>query len=67
MTRGQEAIMRYVRQSFVGGSIRMETVGEDKVRGTDRTGEHMTLTMNLYCDIMDADTGTALRKIRSAP
>lgn len=62
MTRGQEAIMRYVSQNFVGGSIRMEAVVEDKVRVTNRTGEHMTLTMNLYCDILDADNGQLYAK-----
>ncbi|NCC43880.1 MAG: hypothetical protein EOM18_09935 [Clostridia bacterium] len=34
----------------------MKDIGEDKVLLTDRTGASMTLTMNLYCDVMDAET-----------
>ena len=38
-------------------SISLALIGRDKVEVTDQKGDHMTLTMNLYGDIMDADSG----------
>lgn len=57
MTWAQECICSYIRKNFVMGSVDLTLVGMDKVKVTDKKGDHMTLTMNLYGDIMDADSG----------
>ena len=56
MTLAQESIMAYIQKNFVPGSVRCVPEGDDCVRVIDRTGESMRLTMNLFGDIMDADT-----------
>lgn len=58
MTNIQQSIINYINKNFISGSVKTQLIGEDKVKVTDRTGENMTLTMNLYCDILDADTNT---------
>lgn len=57
MTRAQECIFSYIRKNFVMESISLALIGRDKVEVTDQKGDHMTLTTNLYGDIMDADSG----------
>lgn len=57
MTIGQRTILRYIDKNFVRGSVRTVAIGDDKIMVIDGNGESMTLTMNIYCDIMDADTG----------
>lgn len=56
MTRTQESIMTYIRKNFFPWSIQCIPEGEDCVKIIDRTGESMRLTMNLFGDIIDADT-----------
>lgn len=62
MTRAQLVIMKYIRLNFVNGSVRIEMIGLDKVRITDHKGDCLTFTVNLYCDILDADTGQLYAK-----
>lgn len=57
MTRAQETIIKYIRQNFIDGSIKINMVDLDKVRITDHNGDRLTLTLNLYCDILDVETG----------
>lgn len=56
MTRAQIILRKYIKKNFADGAVTITDIGDDKVRITDHTGESMTLTMNIYCDIMDADT-----------
>lgn len=58
MTIGQRTILRFIDKNFAPGTIRTTAVGNDKIKVTDRKGESIMLTMNIYCDIMDADTGS---------
>lgn len=57
MTNIQKIILIHIKKSFVPGSVKTELVGGSKVKVTDGTGAGMTLTANIYGDIMDADTG----------
>lgn len=56
MTKAHIILRQYIKKNFHEGAVDIEDVGEDMVRLTDCKGESMTLTMNIYCDIMDADT-----------
>ena len=56
MTVEQKTILRYIEKNVLPSSISTVTVGNDKVKVIDSTGESMTLTMNIFCDIIDADT-----------
>lgn len=56
MTRAQELLMKYIHKNFVEGSIQTEWVSGGTVKVTDKNGESMLLTMNLFGDIMDAET-----------
>ncbi len=54
MTKTQELILRYLNtQNFEGST---KAVGDYIVEVTDQSGTVKRLTMNLFCDIMDADT-----------
>lgn len=57
VTIGQRTILRYIDKNFVRGSVRTVALGDDKIMVIDSNGESLTLTTNIYCDIMDADTG----------
>ena len=57
MTEAQRMIIKYVDENFIKGSVRVELQGLSEVKITDWKKVSMTLTINLYCDIMDAETG----------
>ena len=42
MTRAQECIYSYIRKNFVMESISLVLIGRDKVKITDKNGDHMT-------------------------
>lgn len=56
MTKVQESIREYIYKNFHPESVLLFPKGEDQIRIIDKTGASMTLTMNLFGDIMDADT-----------
>lgn len=56
MTRAQEVIKKYIYINFHPDSVQLFPVGRDKVKLIDSEGESMVLTMNIYGDIMDAET-----------
>lgn len=56
MTRAQEVIKKYIYMNFHRDSVLLFPVDQDKIKLIDREGTSMTLTLNLYGDIMDADT-----------
>lgn len=55
-TRAQLLIRKYICMRFYLNNITMKNVDIDKVKVTDSKGQNIVFTMNLYCDIMDADT-----------
>lgn len=57
MTKLQELLHRYIDNHFEKGTVSIQNVSPDKIRVRNCTGENMTLTMNLFCDVLDADTG----------
>lgn len=56
MTRAQEVIKKYIHINFHPDSVLLFPVGRDKVKLIDSEGESMVLTMNIFGDIMDAET-----------
>lgn len=62
MTVAQRVIHSYISQNFEKGHFTFQDVEPDKVLIRDNVGEVMTLTINLYCDIMDADSGKIYAK-----
>lgn len=56
MTRAQEVIKKYIHNNFHPDSVLLFPVDRDKVKLTDSEGESMVLTMNIYGDIMNAET-----------
>ncbi len=56
MTRAQELIRKYIYTNFHPDSVLLFPVDRDKVKLIDSEGESMVLTMNIYGDIMDAES-----------
>lgn len=56
MTIVQEAIKKYIYINFHPNSVLLFPLDHDRIKVIDSEGESMTLTMNLFGDIMDADT-----------
>lgn len=56
MTNAQKLIMKYLNKNFIPGSIHIDLLNEECVKVTDKQGDEMKLTINLFGDIMDADT-----------
>lgn len=56
MTIAQEVIKRYIYINFHPNSVLLFPRDQDKIKIIDSEGESMTLTMNIFGDIMDADT-----------
>lgn len=56
MTIAQETIMRYIYQNFSPGSFYTTVIGKDRIKVTCFREKDVTLTLNLYGDIIDADT-----------
>ena len=61
MTIAQEDITRYIRTQFAGG-YRINPEGEGVVRLTDKDGQTMRFTCNIFGDIMDADSKQIIAK-----
>lgn len=56
MTRAQELIRKYIYINFQQDSVLLFFVDRDKVKLIDSEGESMMLTMNIFGDIMDAES-----------
>ncbi len=56
MTRAQEVIKKYIHINFHSDSVLLFPVDRDKVKLIDSEGESMVLTINIYGDIMDAES-----------
>lgn len=62
MTRAQEMIINYINQQFVPGSVEIIPIGESHVKITDKNKESLTFTVNIFGDIIDADTNNVVAK-----
>lgn len=62
MTRAQNMIIKYINQQFVPGSVTIIPVGESHVKITDKNKESLTFTVNIFGDIIDADTNNVVAK-----
>ena len=60
MTNAQRWISKYIDQNFAPGSVNKEFLNQDAVKITDRSGESLTLSMNIFGDIMLANTKTII-------
>lgn len=56
MTVAQEWICRYIDTQFEKGTVRKIPVGRGNVRVEDMDGKSITFTVNMFGDVMDADT-----------
>lgn len=56
MTAVQKSIQKYIDANFYPGSVELTLVGNDKIKVTDKEENNMTLSLNLYGDIIDTDT-----------
>jgi hypothetical protein len=52
-SNAQVQIREYITSRFFLDGIRIEDIGADQVRITDREADTMTLTCNLYGDILE--------------
>ena len=57
MTRAQEVIRKYIYTDFPKDGVLLFPTGKDKIKIIDEKGKSMTLTINLFGDILNADTG----------
>lgn len=55
MTNVQKSIQRYIDQMFIGEDVKTELVGNSQIKVAEEGG-CVTLTMNIYGDIMDVQT-----------
>lgn len=56
MTVAHKVLHRYIDQNFERGFFDVKDLDPDKVMLRDRQGDSITLTLNVYCDILDANT-----------
>lgn len=66
MTRAQNMIVNYINQQFVPGSVAIIPVGESHVKITDKSKESLTFTVNIFGDIIDADTNKIIAEAKAA-
>lgn len=66
MTRAQNMIVNYINQQFVPGSVTIIPVGESHVKITDKNKESLTFTVNIFGDIIDADTNKIIAEAKAA-
>lgn len=57
LTRVQECIVNYLKTQFHEGVVTMTPKGDSSIILIDRTGAEMIFSANIYCDILDGDTG----------
>lgn len=55
-SRAISILRQYIDKHFYKGSVKIEAIGDSTVKVTDGKGDSMNLTINIYCDIIDADT-----------
>lgn len=56
MTIAQKTLKKYIYTNFHPDSVLLFPIGKDKIKVIDAEGNSMTLTLNLFGDIMDDDT-----------
>lgn len=56
MTNAQKSIQKFIEIMWLGKDVKTELIGDSQVEVNDEEGGSVTLTMNIYGDIMDAKT-----------
>ena len=56
MTQAQEVIKSYIYQKYQQDSVLLFPTDKDKIKLIDADGSKMTLTINIFCDILDVNT-----------
>lgn len=56
MTTAQKVIRKYIYVNFHPDSVLLFPIDKDKIKLTNSEGASMTLTLNVFGDIMDAET-----------
>lgn len=56
MTRAQEVIRNYIYQNYQPDSVLLFPTDKDKIKLIDAEGGKRTLTINIFCDILDVNT-----------
>ena len=56
MTQAQEVIKSYIYQKYQQDSVLLFPTDKDKIKLIDADGSKMTLTINIFCDILDENT-----------
>ena len=59
-SQAQKSILKYIKTQFKG--VRVRPIGEDRLQVTDSKGGKLNLSLNLYGDILDADTKQVIAK-----
>lgn len=54
-SQAQKSILKYVKTQFKG--VRVRPMGNNMIEVSDNTGGVLNLSMNIYCDVCDIDTG----------
>lgn len=62
MSRAQELIVAYVKTQWIMSGIKVDLKGDSVVIVTDRKGETLELTCNIYGDIMEVGSKKILAK-----
>lgn len=62
MSRAQELIVSYVSTQWIMSEIKVDLKGDAVVIVTDRKGEKLELTCNIYGDIMEVGSKKILAK-----
>lgn len=61
-SRAISILRQYIDQNFPKGPVKIEVIGDTAIKVTDVEGVSRKLTMNIFCDIMDADTKNLCKK-----
>lgn len=56
MTQAQEVIRSYIYQNYQQDSVLLFPIEKDKIKLIDADGVKKTLTINIFCDILDENT-----------
>lgn len=56
MTRVHKILQKWIEKNFVPTAVKLSYPSDDRVTITDRLGVSMTVTLNIYCDVMEVDT-----------
>ena len=62
-SRAISILRQYIDQNIPKGSVKIEAIGDTAFKVTDGEGVSRKLTMNIFCDIMDAYTKKFMQEV----